>query len=78
MPAALENFLCTLLVPCEHLAPIFMANGFDSHASLDLLCGLPAETHWKEMKNEILQQGRLVGWLAVQKGLEQRAMLLQA
>lgn len=77
-PAALSAFLGTLPVPCEHLAPIFIANGFDSDASLDFLCGIPVEGHWDEMKEEILKQGRLAGWLAINEGLKQRAQSVRA
>lgn len=75
---ALKAFFDTTRVPLDHLAPIFVQNGFDSDATLDLLCELPPEDHWQDMKGEIMKQGRLAGWLAVQKGLLQRARMLQA
>ena len=78
IPSALKAFFDTTRVPLDHLAPIFVRNGFDNDATLDLLCELPPEGHWEDMKNEILQQGRLAGWLAVQKGLLQRAKMLQS
>ncbi|KIP11672.1 hypothetical protein PHLGIDRAFT_436700 [Phlebiopsis gigantea 11061_1 CR5-6] len=77
VPPALKAFFDTTRVPLDHLAPIFVQNGFDSDATLDLLCELPPEGHWQDMKDEIMKQGRLAGWLAVQKGLLQRASMLQ-
>ena len=72
IPPALRAFLDTLRTPLEGLAPIFIANGFNSDASLDILSELPPEGNWEKMKQEILVQGRLAGWLAVKHALQQR------
>ena len=74
----LKAFFSTLHVPLQHLAPIFVQYGFNTVETLDMLCTTPVEGNWDDLKADILAQGRLAGWLAVKKGLEQRAKLLQA
>lgn len=78
MPAALKAFFDTLRVPCEHLGHIFIDNGFDTDVTLNFLCELPVDGHWEDMKKQIVETGRLAGWLAIQKGLEQRAQSIRA
>lgn len=73
IPPALKAFFGTIRVPVEHLAPIFIQNGFDTDYAIDLLYEHPPEGHWEAMKDEIIKQGRLAGWLAIQKGLRLRA-----
>jgi hypothetical protein len=77
IPPDLHAFLSSLRVNQESLAPIFIKYGFDTNNALDFLCEIPV-SDWKDMKQEIVKQGRLVGWLAVQKGLQQRARAMQA
>ncbi|KIP11673.1 hypothetical protein PHLGIDRAFT_436707 [Phlebiopsis gigantea 11061_1 CR5-6] len=69
---ALRTFLDTLRTPLDGLASIFIDNGFDSEASLDILSELPPEGNWENMKQEILAKGRLAGWLTVKHALQQR------
>ena len=76
--SALQAFFNDLKIPLHHLAPIFVENGFDTDATLDFLCELPVVGHWDDMKKDIITKGKLVGWLAIQKGLEQRAASLHA
>ena len=70
---ALRAFLATLRAPSDFLVPIFIKNGFNSEATLDLLSEVPAEGHWESMKQEILDEGNLASWLVVAQGLKQRA-----
>ena len=77
IPAPIKAFLDTLTIPLGHLARIFVDNGFDSDVGLDLLCQLPPDNNWEDMKNQIIQHGRLVGWLAIRQGLEQRQARLR-
>ena len=72
IPSALQAFLATLRVPSEHLAPIFIRQRMTTDDTLDLLCEAPSG-ELEGIKKEILEEGRLAGWLAVQKGLEERA-----
>lgn len=78
IPPALRAFLNSLRISCENLADIFVENGFDTDESLDFLSELPVHNHWEAMQKAILREGRLAGWLAVQKGLERRAQSLRA
>ncbi|EKM61587.1 uncharacterized protein PHACADRAFT_248276 [Phanerochaete carnosa HHB-10118-sp] len=72
LPPALKAFFATLRVPSEHLAPIFIRQRMTTDDALDLLCEAPPR-ELEGIKTEILEEGRLAGWLAVQKGLEERA-----
>ena len=74
-PLELRNFLSSLRVNQEHLAPIFIKYGFDSDIALDFLCEIPL-VDWADMKQEIIEGGRLIGWLAIQRGLLERAQTL--
>lgn len=72
LPAALQAFLGTLRIPLEHLAHIFVRQRITTDDALDLLCEAPPR-ELDDLKCEILYEGRLAGWLAVQRGLEERA-----
>lgn len=76
LPPALDVFFDSLRIPLQHIADVFIENGFDTEESLDLLCETPPEDGWAHMKDEILARARLAGWLAVQTGLKQRAQKL--
>lgn len=76
LPPALDAFFHSLRIPLQHIADVFIENGFNTEESLDLLCETPPEDGWAHMKDEILARARLAGWLAVQTGLKQRAQKL--
>ncbi|GJE89482.1 hypothetical protein PsYK624_055830 [Phanerochaete sordida] len=77
VPPALAAFFATARVPLEYLTPIFVKHGIVTEETLDLLCTMPVEGNWEDMKAEILAQGLLAGWLAVKRALGLRADLLQ-
>lgn len=73
----LRRFLASLRVSQEHLAPIFIKYGFVTDDALDFLCEIPV-MDWADMKDEIVMHGLLVGWLAVEKGLQERMHALHS